>query len=155
MKNNQSAFDAKIQVQIWCRRLNQTAANLKIVQPFSRVLSLSGRQTVEGLELSKDMQLKFKLDKIDISYAGFIRDPAFKNQSNLTFLSTQFFTSIVRETFKTRNRQGFNLPYVPQLFQWSFQTSELSHQPGLLQLLINPTFERIDPFAYLADYLAD
>ena len=43
MKNNQSAFDANIHVQIWCRRLNQTAANVKIVQPFSRVLSLSGR----------------------------------------------------------------------------------------------------------------
>ena len=110
MKNNQSAFDSKIEVQIWCRRLNQTAANLKLVQPFSRVLSLSGKQTVEGLELSKDMQLKFKLDKIDISYAGFVKDPAFKNQSNLTFLSAQFFTSIVRETFKARNRQGLNLP---------------------------------------------
>jgi hypothetical protein len=69
--------------------------------------------------LTKDFILRYKFDKLDISWQGFLPEPTTFGQVPLTFMITQFFTSIVRETFKARYKAGFPLPVSPY-FQWGF-----------------------------------
>lgn len=74
---------------------------------MNRLATLIARYQIEGFELTRDFLIRLKSDKIDISFSGFLKESSALGQISMNFITTQFFTSVLRESLKAKIRQGF------------------------------------------------
>jgi hypothetical protein len=64
--------EIKAAVDLMCRR-NQVRGNSSIV-PLSRVATLIAKYQIEGIEFTKDLVIRLRTDKIDVSIQGFLKE---------------------------------------------------------------------------------
>jgi hypothetical protein len=64
--------EVKAAVDLMCRR-NQVRGNSSIV-PLNRVATLIAKYQIEGIEFTKDLVIRLRTDKIDVSIQGFLKE---------------------------------------------------------------------------------